>query len=243
VDDFAKGLVVDVEKVTDKWRKQNVREIRDARAQSRRRETFIRVRPVTVQKAAWEVMEQAYLKASAGGTLPVRPRQIMYAERGYIQERTDRKLEAPYFIQTILPDYVAICDVDWDIVWDARGSLHEPHTNRHVPLGTLEVREYLDGQKSVYLPPDRAGGWRTAGAKDRYGAVLFVEKEGFLPLFRAVQLAERYDLALMSSKGVSTTAARTLIDKTVKDGVPVFCIRDFDVSGGDLARAIRVRST
>ena len=184
LDDFAAGLVADISKVTDKWRKQNEREIRDANAQSRRRETFIRTKPITIQDAAWKVMPTAYNKASAGGTLPVRPRQIMYAARGYIQEKTGRKLDDRYFSQTILPDYVDREEVDWDIVWDARGSLHEPHTNRHVPLGTLEVRAYLGSQKSVYLPPDRAGGWKTTGAEDRYGAVLFVEKEGFLPLFR-----------------------------------------------------------
>ena len=51
-----------------------------------------------------------------------------------------------------------------------------------------------------------------------------------MPLFQAVQLGERYDLAIMSTKGMSVTAARTLIDALVADGVPVFCIRDFDVS-------------
>ena len=143
MDDFAKGLVADIKKCTEKWHKQNEREIRDASAQSRRRETFVRPRRITIQEAAWKVMETAYAKASADGTLPVRPRQIMYAARGYIQERTGRKLDDRYFTQTFLPDYVAQQGVDWDIVWDARGSLHEPHTNRHVPLGTLEVREYL----------------------------------------------------------------------------------------------------
>ena len=108
-----------------------------------------------------------------------------------------------------------------------------------MPLGTLEVRAYLGSQKSVYLPPDQAGGWKTTGAEDRYGAVLFVEKEGFLPLFRKVKLAERYDLAIMSTKGVSTTAARTLIDRLVGAKVPVFCIRDFDVSGFTIAGTLR----
>ena len=235
MDDFAKGLVADVKKATKKWADQRRREIRDAGAQSRRRDVFMRPRRVTVLDAAWEIMPTAYLKASKNGTLPVQPRQIMYAARGYIQEKTGRELKPQYFIQTILPDYIDQEEVDWDIVWDARGGLHEPHTNRHVRLGTLEVREYLDGEESVYLPPDRAGGWKTTGAKDRYGAVLFVEKEGFLPLFRAVRLAERYDIAIMSTKGVSTTAARTLIDRLVADGVPVFCIRDFDVTGFTIA--------
>ena len=97
MDDFAKGLVADVTKVTKKWADQCKREIRDANARGYRRDVFMRVRTITIQDAAWKVMEQAYLKASAGGTLPVQPRQIMYAARGYIQERTGKKLDDRYF--------------------------------------------------------------------------------------------------------------------------------------------------
>ena len=64
MDDFAKGLVADVKKVTKKWAEQRRREIRDARAQSRRRDVFMRPRRITVQDAAWEIMPTAYLKAS-----------------------------------------------------------------------------------------------------------------------------------------------------------------------------------
>src|SRR5215213_2581061 len=75
---------------------------------------------------------------------------------------------------------------------------------------------------------------------DRFGAVLFVEKEGFAPLFRAVRLAERYDLAIMSTKGLSTTAARTLVDYFVgRKKVPVLCIRDFDLDGFKIAGTLR----
>ena len=81
------------------------------------------------------------------------------------------------------------------------------------------------------------------GWQNKYGAVLFCEKEGFQPLFEAVKLGERYDLAVMSSKGTSVTAARTLIDAMIKDGIPVYCIRDFDFVGfniaGTLARDTR----
>jgi hypothetical protein len=38
--------------------------------------------------------------------------------------------------------------------------------------------------------------------------VLFIEKEGFMPLFERVHLAERYEIADMSTKGMSVTAAR-----------------------------------
>ena len=45
--------------------------------------------------------------------------------------------------------------------------------------------------------------------------MLFCEKEGFTPLFKAVNLANRYDLMIVSTKGVSVTAARQLIEETL----------------------------
>ena len=88
-------------------------------------------------------METAYLKASSNGTLPAHARQIMYAARGAIQERTQKPLGDQYFIQTLLPDYLREHpdkEVSWDVVFDARGHFEEPHTRCIVPLGTLDVR-------------------------------------------------------------------------------------------------------
>ena len=62
----------------------------------------------------------------------------------------------------------------------------------------------------------------TSGPFARYGAVLFIEKEGFDELFDAVQLRERYDLAIMSTKGMSVTAARELVDALGRAGIPMF---------------------
>src|SRR4051794_27188592 len=243
MDDFVSGLLDDVQKVTRKWAEQSRREIREASARANRRSAFAPSRKATVVDAAYEIMEAAYLKASGGGTLPVKPRQIMYAARGHIQGRTGKRLDDRYFCQTILPDF---CDLNgdltagWDIVWDARGSLVEPHTDRQVPLGTLEVREYLAGGGSRYLVRERHGGWSTRGPDDRFGAVLFVEREGLMPLCRAVDLLERYDLAVMSTKGLSTTAARELVDHFVGEKrVPVFCIRDYDEAGFKIAGTLR----
>src|SRR3954453_12545498 len=164
--DFASGLLADVHKVTKKWADQNRREIREAHARAGRRGVFAPSRKITVLAAAREIMREAYLKASGGGALPVKPRQIMYAARGHIQERTGKKLDDRYFCQTILPDYCALnsdSTEGWDVVWDGRGNLVEPHTNRQVALGTLEVREYLASGGSRYLVRERHGGWSTCG--------------------------------------------------------------------------------
>ena len=65
----------------------------------RRRQAMVRTRKVTIKDAAYQVMEQAYLKASGGGTLPALARQVMYAARPIIQEMTGEFLSDQYFTQ------------------------------------------------------------------------------------------------------------------------------------------------
>jgi DNA topoisomerase VI subunit A len=75
------------------------------------------------------------------------------------------------------------------------------------------------------------------GPDGLFGAVLFVEKEGFMPLFEATRLADRYDIAIMSTKGLSVTAARRLVDQMCgRYKIPLLVLHDFDKSGfGDPA--------
>ena len=243
-DAMSDGIISAVERVTKRWAKQRKREEREASARFNRSRAMTRSRRVTVKEAAWEIMEQAYLRASADGTLPARPRQIYYAARKHILERTGAaSLDGQYFSQTLLPDYVDEHGVEWNVVFDARGSLHEPHTDRSVPLGTLEVREYVEGIREFSVPPLDFDIWEprfpTCGPTNRYGAILYVEKEGFEPLFEAVHLRERFDLLTMSNKGMSVTASRELVDElcavSAEQGIPLFILHDFDTSGFSIA--------
>lgn len=235
----AELIIAAVERVTKNWAKQRKREEREASAVSNRHYAMTRRYHVSIKDAAWEVMEKAYMKASANDTLPAHARQIMYAARGDIQRTADRRLGKDfdkYFTQTLLPDYVEETGVDWNIVYDARGHFTEPHTKETVPLGTLQVRDYLslvDRHQVRGFKFDICGeNYPTLGPVNRYGAILFIEKEGFMPLFKAVGLAERYDLALMSTKGMSNTAARALIDSICEDyAVPLLVLHDFDKAG------------
>ena len=235
---IADSITAAVQNVTKAWTKQRRAEERDA---SRRRHRFtrlVRYREITIKEAAFRVMQEAYLKASDGGRLPTRPRQIMYAARPQILALTDKQvLDDRYFTQTLLPDYVRLHPSqcwDWDIVWDARGHFTEPHTGHETPLGTLEVRTYLGlrAQAADVVTVDRGVLYPTNGPEHRFSAVLFIEKEGFSPLFTAERLAERYDLAIMSTKGMSVTAARMLLDRLCHRGVQlILVLHDFDVSG------------
>ena len=233
----AHSLAEAVTGVTKSWAKQRRAEERDRGAVHHRLMRLVRATRVTIREAAYSVMEQAYMKASDGGTLPARPRQIMYAARPEILAITgDLSLDDRYFTQTLLPDYMNENPdaADWDVVWDARGHFLEPHTGREVPLGTLEVREYLGLRAQLRDTVSLEEGilYPTHGPEQRYGAVLFVEKEGFGPLFKAAQLAERFDLAIMSTKGMSVSASRMLLDRLCDRGIErFFVLHDFDVSG------------
>jgi hypothetical protein len=222
--------------VSQDWTKQRKAEERSANAAYSRTTRLIRSERVTKRDAAFAVMDEAYDKASAGGTLPVNPRQIYYAARRSILLATgDDDLESGYFLQTLLPQYVDEygCD-DWDLIWDARGHLSEPHTGEVVSIGTLQVRQYVGDRPRLGDPVeiDPNALYPTTGPEHRYNTVLFVEKEGFDPIFEAAHIAARFDVAIMSTKGMSTTSARLLLDRLVDRGVEkVLVLHDFDVSG------------
>ena len=227
--------------VTKKWGKQRKREIRSARA-SVNRAQYLRPSRTSMKSVVWDHIDEAYLAASGGGTLPAHARQIFYKMRPIVADITGETLRDQYFCQTLLPDYMEEYGVDWNVVFDARGHLIEPHTRRSIGIGTLGVRGYLGEMHSaaareLALRPPRID---TSGPIGRFSAVLFVEKEGFFPLFEEVKLAERFDIALMSTKGMSSTAGRELMRNI---GVPILALHDFDKAGfsivGTLQRATR----
>ena len=61
--------------------------------------------------------------------------------------------------------------------------------------------------------------------------MLFIEKEGFEPLLRAAKIAERFDIAVMSTKGMSVIAARALVDRLSTDGLKILVAHDLDLAG------------
>ena len=85
----------------------------------------------------------------------------------------------------------------------------------------------------MFDPTFNISKYPTCGPKNRFSAVLFIEKEGFNPLFKEVKLAERYDLAIMSCKGQSVVAARRLVDELcgIDSGVPLLVLHDLDKEG------------
>jgi hypothetical protein len=167
---------------------------------------------------------------------------VMYAARPLVLEMTGGKCwkDSAYFTQTLLPGFMdeySELAGGWNVVFDARGHFEEPYTKERIDLGTLEVRRYVntwsrDGggvlDVSSILPDTL---YPTSGPADRYAFALFVEKEGYRPLLTAAHIAERFGIAIMSTKGMTTTAARELIDRLSDRGVTILVLHDFDKAG------------
>ncbi len=105
---------------------------------------------------------------------------------------------------------------------DDRGTLHHPHTGEEISLGTRSVAEYQ-------RPP-----WG-------FNKVLYCEKEGLFPILRNAGWPERWDCALLSSKGYATRAVRELLRRIKESGeaVTVFCIHDADGDGTVIFEALQ----
>ncbi len=198
----------------------------------------------TIREAAYRVMEEAYQKASGGGKYPANARQIYYAARPKILELTDKaELGSQYFCQVLLKDYLDDYGNDWDVVFDARGHFVEPHTEKIIGLGGIDVRQYINDftQGEFNTTPIQKPATRidTVGPHLRYGAVLFIEKEGFAPLLEAAKIAERYDIAIASTKGMPVAALCDLLGKIRHYGIKAYVVHDFDKAGFSIVKTLR----
>ena len=232
--------------VTAAWCKQRKAEERDRQARLRRDDAMMAVsKPLSIRDAAFSVMTKAYAAASDNGALPANARQIFYAARGEIMRLAEVDVvDSGRFTQEFLIDYVRDHPEEcagWNVVFSDRGNFVEPHTDRTVGLGTLAVREYLRG----YGKPALIQGSftdpkiETRGPEGRFNGILYIEKEGFEPLLNQARIGRRFDLAIMSCKGMSVTAARELVDQTcARFKVPLYILRDFDIAGFSIARTI-----
>lgn len=248
-DDMLSGLQTALTSVSKDWKQAK----RSADKQDRVRRSDLEKQrkhyapETTIIDAAYEWMETGYLKASANGSLPANARMVMYAVRPYVLTETGGKCwkNSSYFTQHLLPDYIEDYGVGhWNVVFDARGHLSEPHGGERVDLGTLEVRRYIQswaqpGGDDLDPASLIATRFPTAGPANRYRFALFVEKEGFNPLLQAARIAARFDLAIMSTKGMSVTAARTLVESLSDRGVTILVAHDFDKAGFSILHTLR----
>lgn len=244
-------LVSLVAKAAAVWRKMKAKAQREERRLSR--EQLVEQREGKrsekqfIIDSAYKVIPAAYADASGSRGL-AHARQVMYSARPLIDAAGGRLWKKDkYFTQVLLPNFVAAnpeLTQDWDVIYDERGHFAEPHTKEMFGIGTLTVRKYTRGwTKSIDDSFEKAPVLSTAitthGPANRFKFALFVEKQGFNPLIERARIAERFDIAIFSTKGMSTTAARQLVEDLSAMGVTILVLHDFDKSGLGILHTLR----
>ena len=177
---------------------------------------------VSQKKIIGDVLSQAVEKASGGGEYRFSLRQLYYAVRPLVKLGNNADLKYSYFCE-VIGDIENEQGKDIQGMYrDNRGLLIEPHTGREMPLGTLSVERYNR-------------------PKWRFNKVLYIEKKGFFELLKSQKIGEKYDIALMSSEGNSTRAAKDLVDLLGESDEPTqfFCIHDADAAGTTIVEGLQ----
>jgi hypothetical protein len=230
-DNIKKGLT----KGLAPWTKRMIAEEKNPSTARFRESRLIQKRDMFLTEALEKLLPDSYMRVSDNGTLPAKARQLFYDIREQMAALTGKELEYTYFRGDMLKMYILNHpDLDWDIVFDDRGRLTEPHTRLIVPLGTIDVRNYADNlreplfQEAGFAPAHIS----TYGPAGCFTHLMYAEKEGFDELWKRVRLAERFDIAIMSSKGMSVHAARQLAEALALEyNVPILPLHDLDRSG------------
>lgn len=175
----------------------------------------------TLKNIVFSVMPEAINRASGNGKYPFSARGLYYQVRPLIQGYTQKELSYEYFTPPLLTEYQNTFGSIEGLYYEARGVLIEPHTGREIPLGTREV--------AAYTPEP----WT-------FNKILYVEKTGLIPILRAGGIAEKYDMAIMSSQGFANRSAKELLAEFEKEfkEMTILCLHDCDISGHEISRTL-----
>jgi hypothetical protein len=190
------------------------------RARSTRRYYYVPEPKVSQKEIVFSVLPRAIERAGALFSA----RDLYYATRPLAYAHSEwedgRELKYPYFSQTLLTEYQERYGAIPGLWRDPRGQLHEPHTGTSLALGTREVASYQFPEYS-------------------FDKILYVEKEGEWPKLQAARIAERYDMAIATSKGYPVEAVRELFAQAEGGDYQLFVFHDADIDGYEIARVMR----
>jgi hypothetical protein len=158
-------------------------------------------------------LEEAIDKASGDRKYKFSQRQLYYAIRPYVMNALDKQPEYNYFCRLLTEYENENGDIE-GLYRDPRGTLYHPHLKQEIPLGTIAVSEYERPE------------WT-------FNKIIYSEKEGFFTILKDAKFPERYDCALLTSKGYASRAVKDLFDLLgdTDEEIQFFCIHDADAAG------------
>jgi len=138
------------------------------------------------------------------------------------EKLTGKDVKYSYFTPPLLTDYQDMYGEIDNLYYGVRGFLRHPHGEKPIFLDTKAVREY--------------------GLPDyEFNKLIYIEKNGPLPVLEDIQFMERYDAALLVAQGFGTRDMKRLIDKIWEHNPEMlfFCVHDCDVYGINIYRTLQ----
>jgi hypothetical protein len=167
-------------------------------------------------------LDEAIRKISGRGRHRYSLRQLFYAIRPLLIREFGEEPKYGTFSKVIKEYEDSIGEDLPGIYRDSRGVLYHPHTGEEIPLETLAVEQY---QRPAWT----------------FTKILYSEKEGFFPILKDVRWPERYDCALLTSKGYATRAVCDVLKLMgeIHEPITIFCIHDADGPGTMIYQAMQ----
>ena len=143
---------------------------------------------MTKKEAVFQVIPEAVQQQRGGTTLPFSSHSLFYKIRPlFLQLLPGETLTASYCEQTLIPAYEREHGPIEGMYREPRGELHHPHD----PARASAPCRSAPARYSAYVPPE----WT-------FDKILVVEKAGLWPVIDAARLADRYDMAVVTSEGI-----------------------------------------
>ncbi len=171
-------------------------------------------------------LDDAVDKVSDKGKFRYSLRQLFYAIRPYVQSIPELgDLDYGYFGR-VIGEYESTYGELKGMYRDPRGTLYHPHTRETIPIGTVSVEGY-------------------ARPKWNFNKIIYIEKEGLFEVLKQVGFPEKYDCALLSSKGYASRAVRDVIDLLgeTEEEIKFFCVHDADGPGTMIYQTLQEGTT
>ncbi len=169
-----------------------------------------------------ENLEKAIDKASGNGKYRYSLRQLYYALRPFVMQNTGKELKYAHF-NMLITEFEFEKGEDLKGVYrDERGTLLHPHTQEEIKLGTKNIEKY---NRPIF----------------NFNKIIYSEKEGFFEILKEANFPEKFDCALLTSKGFASRAARDVLDllADTDEELQFFCLHDADLSGTLIYQALQ----
>lgn len=229
----AEAFKDDLLKATRSVTRDAIKEVERAERQRRRQNrsySFYRSPPRTNKEDFMaDLFDEAYHRAK-GKYAAVTARQIFYVLRPLVKAKYHEDLTASDYSRFTQNVCTEAKMAGYNIMFERRGFFVNPFDESEMPLGTWDVDNYIAEEigNRIY---DEVTTRYSVPPEHLFNKVLFIEKQGFTPLFREENLLSELHLGLISTSGFGTRACKTLMDYYITRDIDVYVLHDCDIAG------------